>query len=246
MTAELGRWLAGGWLPPADPPGGTRVAAVIAVGIAVKLMDDVLDQEEDALTERPNVAVRLGAAAIAYALAALALAAALSPRDALSLFWASYAWGMGHGAGERLPLGLRAWQETALAVALAVLAAGLPDAVAALALIGSVQLLDDWVDLRRERARPQAAFGPPPGGAQAPRDGPMPAGLPEGVGPQRNWAARLGPGEALLAGIALGWIAAAWDPLRAAATGAVALAVGLLGRRRRPGGGAVRDGDGEG
>lgn len=241
MTAELGRWLASGWLPPGAPPVAARVLAVVATGIAVKLMDDVLDQQEDAVTGQPNVAVPLGGAAVAYALAAFALAAALSPRDALSLFWASYAWGMAHGAGQRLPLGLRAWQETALAVALAVLTAGVPDALAALALIGAVQLLDDWVDLRREGAGSPGALGAAAGGGPGRRPAAVRPGLPgspgvgAAAGPRRNWAVRLGPGEALLTALALGWLAATWDPVRAAATGAVALAAGLLGRRGGPG-----------
>ncbi|QIA27020.1 hypothetical protein DYI95_005360 [Thermaerobacter sp. PB12/4term] len=215
----LARWqdgLVAGWLPPAGPAEGLRVLAVLLVGVAVKLMDDVLDREEDAWTGRPNAAARLGPAATAYALAALAAAAALSLRDALLLFWASYAWGMAHGSGTRLPLGLRAWQETAATVALSVAAAGLPDTLAALALVGSVQLVDDWIDLRRERART-------PGGNPAP-------GQATGAGPARNWAARLGPEEALLAGLGLALVAAAWDPLRAVAAWAAATGAGLAGR----------------
>ncbi|EKP93927.1 hypothetical protein [Thermaerobacter subterraneus] len=214
----LARWregLAAGWLPPAGPAEGLRVLAVLLVGVAVKLMDDVLDREEDAWTGRPNAAARLGPAATAYALAALAAAAALSLRDALLLFWASYAWGMAHGSGTRLPLGLRAWQETALTVALSVAAAGLPDTLAALALVGSVQLVDDWIDLRREQAR---------------TSGDDPLGPVPGAGPARNWAARLGPQEALLTGLGLALVAAAWDPLRAVAAWAAAAGAGLAGR----------------
>ncbi|ADU51191.1 hypothetical protein Tmar_1078 [Thermaerobacter marianensis DSM 12885] len=242
MTAALWQWLAAGWLPPVEPAAGARLAAVAAAGVAVKLMDDVLDRAEDEQAGRPNVAARLGPAATAYALAALAVATALSLRDALLLFWASYAWGMAHGAGARLPLGLRAWQETALAVALAALAAGVPDTLAALALVGAVQLLDDWVDLRRETARvragpPQPARGPAPRPAPAPTPFPgrnLQAGDPDDnvsrIAPARNWATRLGAVEALLVGLALGLLAAAWDPLRAAAAGAVALAAGLASR----------------
>lgn len=217
LLARLEDWLLAGWLPPAGPPEGVRALAVVLVGVAVKLMDDVLDREEDAWTGRPNAAARLGPAATAYALAALAGASALSLRDALLLFWASYAWGMAHGSGARLPLGLRAWQETAVTVALSVAAAGLADTLAALALVGSVQLVDDWIDLRRERARTTGSQASPP----------------EEVPPPilaRNWAARLGPGEALLAGAGLALVAAAWDPLRAAAAWAVAAAAGLAGR----------------
>ncbi|GAB6875681.1 hypothetical protein [Thermaerobacter litoralis] len=215
-AAHLADWLLGGWLPPAGPPAWTRAAAVLLTGAAVKLMDDVLDREEDAWAGRPNLAARLGPGATAYALAALALAAALSLRDAVLLFWASYAWGMAHDGRLRLPSGLQAWQETTLTVALAVTAAGLGDTLAALALVGSVQLLDDWVDLRRERASAQH----------------RPTAAPEerAAGPARNWAARLGPEEALLAGLGLALVAAAWDPLRAVAGWAVALAAGLAGR----------------
>ena len=221
-------WLLAGLLAGDGPPAWARVAGVVLVALAVKLMDDVLDRDDDAAAGRPNWAERIGPGATAYALAALAGAAALSIRDALSLFWASYVWGMAHGASPRLPLGLAAWQESALALAASVVATGLVDTLGALALVGSIQLLDDWWDLRRD----------PPGDA-----GLAGAAAPGSV--PRNWAGRLGRTEALLIGCGLGLAAVARDPVQALSAWAVAVMVGTGGGRGR-GRGSRQSGGGPG
>lgn len=191
---------------PAHP--AARVAAVALVAVTLRLLDDVVDREADRATGRPNWAEVLGPATTAYALAALAAAAALSTRDALSLFWAGYAWGMAHDGPARLPLGLTARQETVLAVGLSLATVGLADTLGALALVGSIQLLDDWLDLRADRQL--AAPGAAP----------------------RNWAGRLGRVEAFLLGVALGLAAAARDPLQAVTAWAVAVVFMTRGARR--------------
>lgn len=194
------------------PSPWARAAGVLLVAVAVKLMDDVLDREADAAAGHPNWAAQLGPGATAYAMAALAAAAALSARDALSLFWASYVWGMAHGGSARLPLGLTAWQESALALAVSVVSTGVADTLGALALVGSIQLLDDWWDLRGDDEA--AAFG----------------GMP------RNWAGRLGRTEVLLIGCGLGLAAMARDPLQAvSAYGAALVIIARGGRARRAG-----------
>ncbi|HEY8395107.1 MAG TPA: hypothetical protein VIK92_09950 [Thermaerobacter sp.] len=201
---------------PAHPVA--RAAAVALVAIAVKLLDDVLDREEDRAVGRPNWAARLGPGAAAYAMAALAAAATLSARDAGSLFWAGYAWGMAHDDAARLPLGLTARQESALAVVVSLATAGVADTLGALALVGSIQLLDDWLDLRGDQEA--AGFGTIP----------------------RNWAGRLGRVEAFLLGCGLGLAAIARDPLQAGTAWGVAAVFMARGRRPRqfpapPGGG---------
>ncbi|PZN08712.1 MAG: hypothetical protein DIU69_09680 [Bacillota bacterium] len=205
---------------PAPVPPAARVAAVALVAVALRLLDDVVDREVDRATGRPNWAEGLGAAATAYALAALATAAALSARDTLSLFWAGYAWGMAHDGTARLPLGLTARQETALALVLSLATVGLAHTLGAVALVGSIQLLDDWLDLRTDRELV------------------APGAVP------RNWAGRLGRMEAFLLGVALGLAAAARDPLQAVTAWAVAAL--FMARSARRGGHPLAPGPGGG
>ncbi|HEY8417054.1 MAG TPA: hypothetical protein VIK93_03340 [Limnochordales bacterium] len=150
-------------------------AAVVAAGVAIKLMDDWLDRELDALTGRVTLAAALGNGVIAYALAALAIGMLLQPPVAGTLFLAAYALGMAHDATRRLPTGLAAWQELLLAVGAGMLLAGPYVMVASMVAMIFVQCADDLLDWAEDRRR----------------------GL-------RSWAERLGRVEtALVAGIAL-------------------------------------------
>src|SRR5690606_29875589 len=93
------------------PAAARLLAAVAAAGVAIKLMDDYLDQELDALLGRRTLAAAVGPGAVAYAMAALALAMLLDGPAAGSLFLAAYAVGMAHDPAGRLPTGLAGWQE---------------------------------------------------------------------------------------------------------------------------------------
>ncbi|MBE3589420.1 MAG: hypothetical protein IMW98_01165 [Firmicutes bacterium] len=123
-----------------------RWLAVAAVAVAVRLVDDLLDAPLDAGARTPNWTARLGAGAAAYALAALAAAAALDARAASACALAAYAAGMLREPRGRMPSGLRAWQETALAGALCLWAGGPALGTAALLSLLSVDLADDLAD----------------------------------------------------------------------------------------------------
>lgn len=124
------------------------VRAAVAVGgtaYAVKVMDDGLDEPET-----------VSAARVAYALAALAVAAAADRSLALAGFFASYAWGMAAGprafrGGDRLPSGLFGWMESLAALALAGWVAGPRPGLAALCAAGAVQCADDVLDGAADR-----------------------------------------------------------------------------------------------
>jgi len=124
------------------------IGAACFTGMAVKLMDDRLDEPLDSLLNRPNLTRVLGRADIAYALLSLTLAVALSPVVALVLFAASYAVGMAHEPGRTGPLGLPYWAESAGILAVGVLKAGVGLQAAALLGVGAVQLVDDIRDRR--------------------------------------------------------------------------------------------------
>lgn len=129
------------------------VGSVVFAGVAIKLMDDYLDRDMDVLAGRRTVAAGIGAGTIAYALAALTVGMLLDPRTAGPLFLASYALGMGHEPGRRLPSGLAAWQESFLAVLAGCPLAGTRRMVGALLAMVVVQCVDDLMDLAGDRRR---------------------------------------------------------------------------------------------
>lgn len=121
------------------------LAAAILTGWAIRLMDDAQDIEIDRLTGRDNLAARLEEGTTAYALGALALGVICSPAASLSLFAAAYAVGM---AGNRtiLPTGLPAVVEGTMLWSLTLLRYGWRSSLAALLIMLTSQLLDDWLD----------------------------------------------------------------------------------------------------
>lgn len=137
------------------------VAAVAVTALAVKLMDDGLDRERDALGGFPNWAAALGRGAPAYALAALAVGCGLDAGRAVPLFLAAYAVGMGRDA-DRQPSGLPGWVEGAVALGLAAALFGVVLAAASAAATIAVQWTDGWLDWRGDAGfRPVARWRGP-------------------------------------------------------------------------------------
>lgn len=135
-----------GYAPAGLPLFVRLLLAALGTGIAVKLMDDVLDSPLDRMRGLRNLADRLGRAATPYALLALAAGLYFDSRLGFALFLAAYAVGMTGRPYERLPSGLQAWQEMALAALLLVLLSGWRLAAQALLLLIAVQLWDDLWD----------------------------------------------------------------------------------------------------
>ena len=134
--------------------GWPSVLAVFCSAAAVKLLDDVIDEPADREFNRPNWTRRLGRATTAYALWLLAVGAALDSRVAASLFCAAYAWGMAGQWDLRMPSGLSAVVEGAVALGIAAFRFGILPVLIALCLIGAADLLDDAWD-RTGSLRPQ-------------------------------------------------------------------------------------------
>lgn len=124
---------------------------IVLAGLTIKLMDDWLDIEYDQCIGRHTLAIRLGRACLPYALVSLALAMALAPEVALTLFFAAYAIGMGHDLRERMPTQLPGWLESILAVLLSVFVGGFWLTVWAVCAMGMIQLLDDLMDVQKDR-----------------------------------------------------------------------------------------------
>jgi hypothetical protein len=138
---------------------------VLFSGVAIKLLDDLLDDE-------PGYGDLTPAGRAVYALAVLALAMALDARLGFCLFAAAYGLGMLAEPRLHLTTGLPAWLETIIAIGLAALLATPALALQAVLSLGAVQLLDDLIDYNADASLPG-----------------------------RNWARRLGRGEAALAGL---------------------------------------------
>lgn len=121
---------------------GRQVASVALSGLAIKLLDDYLDdQEADRLRPLP-----------AYALLALSVAVALAPGPALSLFLAAYAVGMLKDLAVPFPVRLTGWQEVALVVLVGLGLTGWREMLGSLSLMVAAQCGDDLLDWSLDRA----------------------------------------------------------------------------------------------
>lgn len=138
--------------------GGVFSGALLGLGVlltalAVKAMDDFLDEPER------TVAVAAGPSVTAYVAVCLAAAAGLAPGPVISLFLAAYAVGMAPSPWQRLPSGLPSWAESAGAVGLSALIAGPVETAGSLLLLAAIQVFDDFWDLRCDRAGGKASAG---------------------------------------------------------------------------------------
>jgi hypothetical protein len=118
-----------------------QITAVALAALAVKLLDDFLDQDG----AEPDRARPV------YALLALSVATVLAPGLSLSLFLAAYALGMLGELGRPFPSGLSGWQEMAVVTVLGLLLLGWREMLGSLLLMGGVQVGDDLIDWSADR-----------------------------------------------------------------------------------------------
>lgn len=113
------------------------LVASLGSGVAIKLMDDDLDD-----TAVPG-GVRQGR--VAYALMAFLIGVLASPGWAAATLAAAYAVGMGRDWRDRMPSRLTGWQESLIAIGIGGIAAGPAEAAAILA-VGALNIIDHVVD----------------------------------------------------------------------------------------------------
>ncbi len=181
------------------------VAAVGLTGVALRLMDDIVDAARDRLggARAPALAdERQAAEVVPYALAALVVAAALAPRETAALFGAAYAVGMAGERDVRLPTGLRSSHEALVALLGACWLAGPRLTAGAAGVMLAVQAFDDLADAGADRR----------------------AGA-------RNLAVQWGGGEAWLLGLTALAVAATLTPALTAIVLALVPVVERVGRR---------------
>ncbi|NLN17447.1 MAG: hypothetical protein GX182_09070 [Firmicutes bacterium] len=118
-----------------------KYLCILLVGLAIKLMDDCLDEPMQDLAD----CCQQGA--IAYALLALATAAAIASDTACSLFFAAYILGMAGDATRPLASRLRGWEESLLVLGIGLASVGWRPLLAATSTLAAVQLYDDFADV---------------------------------------------------------------------------------------------------
>lgn len=140
------------WPPMSDLVAFLAAAAASALAaLAVKLIDDWLDQDRDRTIGRANLAASLGVGTMVYAALALALAAGINAPLSLALFLASYILGMVSDLGRLFPSRLTGWQESLLVLVAGLALSGWRTMLFAIAFVAAVQLIDDCLDLAADR-----------------------------------------------------------------------------------------------
>lgn len=127
------------------------VFSVFLCAIAVKLVDDFLDQDLDTLAGAYNFASFLGKGTVIYAMLALTLATSINAIVSVPLFLASYSIGMFSDLKQLFPSGLKGWQESFLVIFCGSLLWGWEQMFFSLLFVSSVQLFDDYVDLEKDQ-----------------------------------------------------------------------------------------------
>ncbi len=128
---------------------GFSWGALFLLELAIKLLDDHLDLEEDSGL-RFSLADAMGKGTLAYAMLFYAVSARFFPDWAFTIFISSYACGMLTGSDPLLPSGLSAWAEMLLVLTLGVIWSNGKEMLSSLALVMGVHLLDDVIDYRRQ------------------------------------------------------------------------------------------------
>ncbi len=119
---------------------GPRALALLLTGLAVKLMDDGLDNSPADGTP----------ARLPYALVGLTAGALLCLPWTASLFLSAYAVGMGYSLTDRMPTGLTGWQESLLATGFGIALLGPQEMFGSLLVMLCIQLADDACDQARD------------------------------------------------------------------------------------------------
>ncbi len=129
---------------------GYAWGALCLVQLAIKLLDDYLDREEDGDDHRFCLADVMGEGILAYALLLYAVAARLSPEWTFTIFLSSYACGMLGSNDWLLPTGVPAWIEIVCTLLLGLLLTDWREMLSSWLLVSGVHLLDDVLDEKRQ------------------------------------------------------------------------------------------------
>ncbi|NLJ84023.1 MAG: hypothetical protein GX336_03830 [Halanaerobiaceae bacterium] len=127
-----------------------RFMGIFLMGLVIKIMDDFIDKEIDEFKGQWNITSIFKRAILPYSLVLTIISLFLNFSEAVSGFAASYLLGMSSGLNERLPSGLKAWQEGLIFLLLSIYMSSVGDSLAALLIISTIQLIDDFLDLKKD------------------------------------------------------------------------------------------------
>ncbi|QQE80975.1 hypothetical protein [Alicyclobacillus sp. SO9] len=124
--------------------------ALFLMGLTVKLIDDGLDRDYDKARGHISIAVKLGRGLSAYTALTALVAAWMNLSIALAVFFGSYAAGMFKDWREPLPTRVPAWVEIVIVAILAVVMLNWQLAVWGIAMMSTIDWLDDVMDAARD------------------------------------------------------------------------------------------------
>lgn len=120
--------------------------AVACCSVAVKLADDYLDKEYDAIVGKTNWAEIFDNGTMLYAMFFLALSAGINAPLALSLFLGSYIIGMFSTMHNKFPSRLNGFQESLVTFTIGIVLFGWNNMLFSLSFVFAIQLFDDYID----------------------------------------------------------------------------------------------------
>jgi len=127
-----------------------RFMGIFLMGLVIKIMDDYIDRDIDELKGQWNIASIFKRAILPYSLVLVIISLYLNFSEAVSIFAASYFLGMCNELNERLPSGLKGWQEGVLLLLFTTYMNSLQECLAALLIVCSIQFIDDFLDLKKD------------------------------------------------------------------------------------------------
>lgn len=127
-----------------------RFFGIFLMALVIKMMDDYIDKEIDELKGQWNLSLVLNKAILPYSLVLIIFSLYCNFTEAFSIFAASYFLGMSSELKESLPSGLKAWMEGVLLLLVATYMSSVHEILAALLIVSSIQLIDDFLDLKKD------------------------------------------------------------------------------------------------
>ncbi|MGI6485261.1 MAG: hypothetical protein ACOX15_02765 [Tepidanaerobacteraceae bacterium] len=125
-----------------------NVLSIFFTGCVIKIMDDYVDQDYDALIGKYNIVKLMGYGAVLYGLLFFSVACALNVSIAVSLFLASFAIGMVGVLCVKMPSGFFGYIESIAVLIIGIILVGSKAMISAVFVMASIQLLDDYIDLQ--------------------------------------------------------------------------------------------------
>ncbi len=127
-----------------------NILSIFFTGCVIKLMDDYMDQDYDALINKSNISKDLGYGVVPYVLLLFSIACAFNVTIAVSLFLASFCIGMFGFLQARMPSGFSGYMESVAAIITGLLFFGVKTMISSICIIAAVQLMDDCIDLNTD------------------------------------------------------------------------------------------------